>query len=610
MSSLSKNTRGKHLLKKYQYKQFAATRLFFPVVRYSPDGELVGHIANTTGQYNLWTVPSSGGFARQLTSFSDNTVRDFQWSPDGREIAMQVDRNGDEFHQIAVLPAQGGWAENITDAAQVQHSLADWSPDGKYLAYAANDREPAEMDVIIYETATGEMRRPMPTGVRFYPVSWSPDGERLLVAEFTSNTRQKIHILNVQSGEITDATPEDGLFSPGPWAADGNGFYIFTSFEREYIGLAFYSLESGKWDWVETPEHDIENAVISKNGVLVWSVNDNGASKLYGRNVESGKELTMPDLPLCVIAGMDITPDGARLAFTLTRPTEASNLYEVELSNAEIQPLSQSMLGGIKPEDLIEPSAIFYKSFDGREIPAWLYRPAGTGKFPVVLSIHGGPEAQERTQYNYNGLYQFLLSRGIGVLAPNIRGSTGYGLSYQKLIHRDWGGDELKDIEGAAKYLNSLEWADDERLAVFGGSFGGFATLSAAARLPQYWACAVDIVGPANLLTFVQSVPPHWRPMIKNWVGDFEEDREMLIERSPITYVEQIRAPLLVIQGAKDPRVVQAESDQMVELIRQNGGSVEYYVDENEGHGATRRENSIKWMELVANFLVTNLNGK
>ena len=183
-------------------------------------------------------------------------------------------------------------------------------------------------------------------------------------------------------------------------------------------------------------------------------------------------------------------------------------------------------------------------------------------------------------------------------------------MSYQKLIHRDWGGDELKDIEFAAKYLNSLDWVNNQRVAIFGGSFGGFAVLSAVTRLPEYWTCAVDIVGPANLLTFVRSVPPHWLPAMKSWVGDPDEDREFLIERSPTTYVDNIRAPLLVIQGAKDPRVVKAESDQMVERIRQNGGDVEYFVDENEGHGATRRENMIKWNELVVKYLEENLNGK
>jgi len=220
-----------------------------------------------------------------------------------------------------------------------------------------------------------------------------------------------------------------------------------------------------------------------------------------------------------------------------------------------------------------------------------------------VLSIHGGPEAQEQATYSYNGLYQYWLNQGLGVLAPNIRGSTGYGISYQKLIHRDFGGSDLKDIEYAAKYLQSLDWVDKNRVAIFGGSYGGFAVLSALTRLPEYWAVGVDIVGPSNLVTFTKNVPSFWKPIMKEWVGDPEEDRDMLMERSPITYVDHVRAPLLVIQGANDPRVVKSESDQMVERIRKNGGDVRYYIDEEEGHGATRRENLLVWLKLVAGYL-------
>ncbi|HEX2907522.1 MAG TPA: prolyl oligopeptidase family serine peptidase, partial [Phototrophicaceae bacterium] len=281
----------------------------------------------------------------------------------------------------------------------------------------------------------------------------------------------------------------------------------------------------------------------------------------------------------------------------------ASCLYELNLQTGELLLLGQSMLGGVDPADMIEPELIEYPTFDGRMIPAWLYRPRGQGPFPVVLSIHGGPEAQERPTYAYNGLYQYLLNRGFGILAPNIRGSTGYGISYQKLIHRDWGGAELKDIEHAAQYLQSLEWVDSNRLAVYGGSFGGFATLSAVTRLPEYWALGIDLVGPGNLITFVDAVPPFWKRFMTKWVGDPVADRDFLIERSPITYVEKIRVPLLVIQGAKDPRVVKAESDQMVARIRARGGDVRYYVDEEEGHGATRRENAIKWMRMVSEYL-------
>ncbi len=191
----------------------------------------------------------------------------------------------------------------------------------------------------------------------------------------------------------------------------------------------------------------------------------------------------------------------------------------------------------------------------------------------------------------------------MAVLAPNIRGSSGYGMSYQKLIHRDWGGDELKDIEHAAQWLREQSWADTERLAVYGASFGGFATLSAMTRLPEYWRCGIDLVGPANLVTFARAVPPHWRASMKKWVGDPDEDADFLMERSPITYVDKIRAPLLVLQGARDPRVVKPESDQMVEKLRALGREVEYHVFEDEGHDFSKRSNQLQAYRLIAAFL-------
>jgi dipeptidyl aminopeptidase/acylaminoacyl peptidase len=236
-------------------------------------------------------------------------------------------------------------------------------------------------------------------------------------------------------------------------------------------------------------------------------------------------------------------------------------------------------------------------------IPAFLYRPRGEGPFGVALSIHGGPEAQERPNYGYNGLYQYLLSRGIGVLAPNVRGSTGYGKSYQKLIHRDFGGDDLKDFEACAKHMQTLPWVDRRKIAVFGGSYGGFATLSCVSRLPAYWAAAVDIVGPSNLVTFAKAVPPTWRRLMTDWVGDPYTEEDFLLERSPITYVDQITAPLFVIQGANDPRVVKPESDQIVERLRARGVDVRYDVYEDEGHGFTKRSNELKAFKDTAEFL-------
>ncbi len=594
---------------RHPFVQYAATRLYTGAIDYSPDGNLIAHVTNTTGQFNLWTIPSGGGIPRQLTALMDSTVRQFNWSPDGSYLIYQADENGDEFHQLYRLPALGGWGEKFTTNPTAQHSINGYgfSHDGRYFAYSANDVIPENQDAVIMDMETGELQRPFPTGDGLYiPIVWSKDGRYLAAIAATSNMNSNSFLYDRQTGEVKNVTPHEGAsnFYPVAFAPDSSGFYLATDHEREFTGLAFYSIADGTWTYVETPDADIENYALSKDGTrMIWCVNEGGRSRLYGRDLVSGAALTLPDLPLGVIGGMALSPDGERLALTLGRPTEASNLYEFFLETGKLIPLGQSMIGGIDPAEMLDPELIAYPTFDGRQIPAWLYRPKGEGKFPVILSIHGGPDAQERPGYAYNGLYQYLISRGFGVLAPNIRGSTGYGKSYQKLIYRDWGGAELRDIEHAALYLRSLDWVDASRIAVFGGSFGGFATLSAVTRLPDYWALGVDIVGPSNLITFVNSVPPHWRMMLEVWVGDGEKDRDMLIERSPITYVHQVKVPMLVIQGAKDPRVVKAESDQMVEKIRAHGGDVRYYVDENEGHGTTRRENSIRWMKMVADYL-------
>jgi dipeptidyl aminopeptidase/acylaminoacyl peptidase len=244
-------------------------------------------------------------------------------------------------------------------------------------------------------------------------------------------------------------------------------------------------------------------------------------------------------------------------------------------------------------------------------VPAWLYKPRElNGRVPVVLSVHGGPEAQERPDYSYVAyMYQYWLSRGIGVLATNIRGSTGYGKSYQKLIRRDWGGGDLKDMEHAVKYLHSLDWVDPQNIGFFGGSYGGYACLSAVSRLPELFAVAVGWFGPSNLVTFARSVPPYWKSFIKDWVGDPDEDRDLLVERSPITYVDNVKTPLFVVQGALDPRVVQAESDQFVDKLRARGVPVRYDVYPDEGHGFTKRSNELKALKDSAEFLEQRLMG-
>ena len=592
-------------MKQYLFEQFTAVRIHTSA-SYSHDGKHIAYIANTSGQFNIWIVPSGGGTARQLTAFEDWAVRSFAWSHDDSRIAFVADKDGDENRQVFIIDADGGWPERVSEKLDSQYDLAEWSQDDKKLLYTANDLNPNEKDPIEHDLETGEMRRLMNGAINF-AAGYSPDGNYINIVRFEGNTQQNIFVVEAESGEAALASPHEGeaTFFPGEWKPDGSGFFMVTNYQREFNNLAFYNMEKGQWDWYYIGEHDVSGVEVSKeaNTVLVH-INEGGMSRLLAFDLDTAEPKNIADLPVGVVGGISIAPDGKKIVMNFTSSKEAANIYEFDLKTGEMLALGQSMLGGIDLNDMVDPELIHYETFDGKQIPAWLYKPETEGdKFPVVLSIHGGPETQERPTYNYAGLYQYLLNRGIGVLAPNVRGSTGFGISYQKAIHRDWAGIDLKDFDHAVKYLHSLDWVDNEHIAVFGASYGGYATLTCVTRLPQYWAAAVDIVGPANLVTFVKSVPEWWKPIMKTWIGDAEEDYDFLMERSPITYVDNIQAPLLIIQGANDPRVVKAESDQMVEAMQERGIDVTYYVDPEEGHGATRTKNRNKWMRMTAEYL-------
>src|SRR3954451_2247686 len=597
------------------FEQFFAFRRFQPVAELTPDGESVLFVSNISGQFNLWSTRVEGGWPDQLTTFTENTVRAVTVRSDGT-ILFIADRDGDEFHQLYRIPPGGGWPEQLTDLPQVQHTIGAgaWSPDGKSFAFSANSRRPQDSEVFIWRDGDDEPRYLWGEGRYAFPAGFSPDGSKLLGLEFRSNSDMSLFLIDVETGDASEVTPHEGevKFLPGPWAADGSGFYVLTDEGREFVNLAFQNLESGEREWIETPDRDIDEIAGSADGrVVAWLENDEGFGRLRIRDVEAGRELPAPKLPRGTASGfgsgLSLSPDGSRAALAWDQPARPPEIFVVETATGDARPVTESRSAGLAGLTLREPELIRYPSFDGREIPAWLYRPDGDEPAAFVLAIHGGPEGQEKPVYR--PLFQYLLDRGIGILATNIRGSTGYGKTYQKLIHHDWGGADMEDWRHAAEWLKARDFVDGARLGVYGGSYGGFATLTCVTRLPEYWRAAVDIVGPSNLLTFVRAVPPQWVRFMAKWVGDPDTEADFLRERSPITYVDHVRAALLVIQGAKGPRVVKAESDQMVERLQELGRDVEYEIFEDEGHGFTRYTNEIRGYRLTAEWLEHHLTG-
>ena len=577
----------------------------------SPDGRTLAVVSDQgAGTYEAWTLPATGGSAQRAVTVSEHAVRSLCWSASG-ELLAAADRGGTELHQLYVRHPDGPVAAVSVDPAGRVQRLLSWnaaSPDGRRVAFSSNARTATDMDIVVADLDTGSERQ-LVTGAAWHVAGgWSPDGAHLLVMRVLDNTNQELLMVDWRTGEARDITrhEDDVQHIPAGWLGDGRVLEI-TDQDSEHLWLAALDPQNGRRDTVDHPKWDVELAVSSADGrAQIWSVNEDGYSRLRWR--QDGGKVQERDLR-GVCEDLVLSADGTRAAFARISATEPWQVWTLDVATGDARVALTSTFG-VPSTELVEPELLRIPAADG-DIPCFVYRPHGArGPVPAVLYPHGGPEGQSRPAFAAHLTHlAAIVHRGMALVVPNIHGSTGYGRAWQVAIHKDWGGIDLRDLRAVSDWMTKQPDFDQKRLAVYGGSYGGFATLMCVTRIPELWRCAVDVFGVANLITMLESAQPNWRRFLARWIGDVERDREKLVERSPITHIENVRCPMLILQGENDPRVPKEESDQVVERLRGLGRRVEYIVYSGEGHGFTKRANAEDAYGRILDFLTKELLG-
>jgi dipeptidyl aminopeptidase/acylaminoacyl peptidase len=595
---------------------------------FSPDGRFLAFLNNTTGVPQLWQVPVEGGWPTLLT-FAHDAVRGAAYSPTQHQLVFSMDTGGNERTQLHLLRGKAGgtdhglgdgWdAIDLSREPKAIHQFGGWSHDGNRFAFAANRTKPDRFDV--YVQKLGQEARLLKEGPGGYysPIGWSPDDRLLLISRNMSNFNHDLFTLDVESGAERHLTPHEGdaQFDAPRWSADGKTILCASNFGgMDITTFTTIDLASGKITTTKPRAHELETIEVSKKGRWIALVyNENGRSRVFLRNERDEPHVAGPDLslelPLGVIAGLEFSPDETKLAMTFDGPRHNPDVWIWDFEKKKPRQLTHSSRAGIAFSNFVEPELVKFKSFDGLEIPAWFYAPkpgtpeAGQGLAPVIVYPHGGPESQTRP--NFSALFQYFVSRGYGIFAPNVRGSSGYGTRFMNLDNTVKRMDSVKDMAHGVMWLHESGRADPKRIAVYGGSYGGFMVLAGVTNYPDLFAAGVDVVGIANFATFLENTGAYRRANREAEYGNLREHADFFKQISPIHHVDKIKCPMMVIHGANDPRVPVGEAEQIVAALKQRGVPVEYLRYEDEGHGLVKLKNRLDAYPRMVAFLDKHL---
>lgn len=599
--------------KRYTIEQFMASIKMNAAV-FTRDEKHILYNSNESGIYNIYKVAVDGGKSSAVTASLKESTFLIDAFPKDDRLLFSRDSGGNEKEHIYVREADGSEKDLTPGDAKQDARFLDWNSDNTAFYIALNDRDPRAFDIYKYDAKTYERSKVYENTTGMQTGRISRDGRYVILSKATQTSDSDVYLVDLQTKESKNLSAHTGAVRNQFASFDPSGKRLFyTSNEGgEFAYLRSYEFATGETKQHEKADWDIQDTDFSRDGRYRYSMVNQDASTVI-RLYENEKQIALPKIPTGEIRGLVFSDSGKKMAFYVNGDRSPNNLFVYDFASKKSQQLSNSLSPAINPNDLVDAEIVRFKSYDGMSIPSVYYKPkhaSATHKVPAMIMVHGGPGGQSKRGYAV--LAQFLANQGYAVLAINNRGSSGYGQSFFRADDKKHGREPLWDCIEAKNFLASLGHIDHEKIGIMGGSYGGYMTLSALAFRPESFKVGIDIFGVSNWLRTLESIPATWGPMrqaLYEEIGDPVKDKEQLVATSPLFHAKEIRSPLLVIQGANDPRVLKAESDEIVEAVKKNKVPVEYRVFPDEGHGFVKKKNEAEAFRNIVSFLDKHLKG-
>ncbi|MEE2776005.1 MAG: alpha/beta fold hydrolase [Acidobacteriota bacterium] len=595
----------------YSIQEFLGTTRFSGA-SFSPDASKILVSSNATGIVNAYSIPVGGGEPTALTQSRDESIFSLSYFPDDERFLYTADQGGNELNHVFVKETSGTVVD-LTPGEDLKATFYGFAHDDQTFFVGSTERDPRFVDIYEYQTSdySRELFYRNEEGMNLGGVA--PDRRHLVLSKIVSNADIDLYLHDRSSGEteLVTGDPEEVINRSSGFSPDGKYLYYTTDRDREFTYLARLDLETGDSEKVLEADWDISFSTFSKTGrYLTVGINADARTELRFYEAATMTPVPLPELPDAEISSVRLADDEKNMAFYASSGRIPRDLFYAEIGGSAATQLTTSLPSAIDEQNLVEGTVARFASYDGLDVPGILYRPhqASTDNpVPALVWVHGGPGGQSRL--GYIDVIQYLVNHGVAIYAINNRGSSGYGKTFYHLDDRKHGDADLDDVVASKQMLIDTGWVDPEAIGIIGGSYGGYMTLAALTFRPDAFALGVDLFGISNWYRTVQNIPPWWeaqRTLLEREMGDFD-DEEFFRAKSPLFHASNITKPLMVLQGANDPRVLKVESDEIVEAVRANGVPVEYVLFDDEGHGFVKKQNQAKAYEAILSFLDEHL---